>query len=185
MIGLKRGTVKLNSNSSGWSRAFAAEKNRILKASRGIILNIQHIGSTAVKGLLAKPIIDMTAGVHSMHEAKKLIEPLASLGYRFYKKFGAQILFAKGPDEKRTHYLHVMKYNGHKWRRDLRFRDYLRTHPARLKQYAQLKRKLASLYPKEREKYTAGKDEFIKQTIEFARAEARSIKNMKTRKTAG
>src|SRR3989344_4407959 len=134
MIGLKRGIVKLIPHKTSWSRSFEYEKKRILSKVGDIIIDIQHIGSTSISGIKAKPIIDMSAGITKFKDATKLIKPLHVLGYRFYRKFGQQILFAKGPNKKRTHYLHAMKFGGAKWRSDLLFRDYLRTHHSRARE---------------------------------------------------
>lgn len=168
MLGLKRGTVKLVPYHKRWTAAFEREKKRLLARAGGLIVEVRHIGSTAVPGMHAKPIIDMAAGVRNMKDAKKLIKPLAKMGYNFYKKFGQQILFAKGPDAKRTHYLHVMKWNGAKWKNDHLFREFLVSHPARAKAYAALKKKLAKRYPDDRERYTSGKKPFIKATLKLA-----------------
>ena len=168
MLGLKRGTVKLVPYHKGWSRAFEVERKKLKKKLGKAVIDIQHIGSTAMPGMHAKPIIDMTAGVKSLSAAKKFVKPLAGLGYHFYKTFGGHVLFAKGPDAKRTHYLHVMKYNGVKWKRDLLFRDYLRKHPSRAKVYSRTKQELAKRFPNDRGRYTAGKDSFIKDTLRRA-----------------
>ena len=173
MIGLKRGTVKLVPYDKKWSVAFEREKKRLMKSIGRYVVDIQHVGSTAVKELHAKPIIDMSAGVQTLDDVKKLIRPLSTLGYKFYKKFDKQVLFAKGPDAKRTHYLHVMRYKGSKWKSDLLFRDYLLSHPARVKEYADLKKRLAKRYPMDREKYTAGKYLFIETTKRMAKRQTR------------
>lgn len=169
MIGLKRGTVKLVPHDKKWNVAFEREKNKLMAKVGSIVVDIQHIGSTAIVGIYAKPIIDMSAGVRRLKDAKKLVKPLDKLGYHFYKKFDQQILFAKGADAKRTHYLHVMRYKGAKWKSDALFRDYLLAHPARATAYANLKKKLAKQYPTDREKYTAGKNLFIKTTLRLAK----------------
>ena len=172
MIGLKRGIVKLASHDKKWAVAFEREKKNLMKSIGRFVVDIQHVGSTAVKGIHAKPIIDMSAGLRKLSDAKKLLKPLAKLGYNFYRQFDQQTLFAKGPDAKRTHYLHVMRYKGAKWKSDALFRDYLLTHPARAKAYADLKKKLAKKYPADREKYTAGKNSFIKATLRLARGKS-------------
>jgi len=168
MIGLKRGTVKLLPHDKKWASTFEKEKERLLGNLGKYIVDIQHVGSTSVPGLDAKPIIDMAAGLKRFKDAKKLIKPLDKLGYHFYREFQKQILFAKGPDAKRTHYLHVMRYNGAKWKTDKLFREYLASHPKRAKQYASLKKQLAKQHPDDREKYSTGKDKFIKETIKLA-----------------
>lgn len=169
MIGLKRGTVQLHPHDTKWAGAFASEKKRILEAIGEFVVDIEHIGSTSVPGLDAKPIIDMSIGLKRFKDAKKLIKPLDEIGYHFYKNFQKQVLFVKGPDRKRTHYVHLMRYNGAKWKSDLLFRDFLLSHPKRVKGYGFLKRKLAKQFHNDREKYSAGKDIFIKRTIELAR----------------
>ena len=161
MIGLKRGTVKLVPHHKQWANAFEQEKKKLLARLGNVIINIEHVGSTAIPGIYAKPIIDMSIGVRRLKDAEKFIKPLDALGYHFYKKFQQQILFAKGPDKKRTHYLHAMRYNGAKWKSDLLFRDFLIKNPARAKAYNRLKQRLAKQYPNDREKYTAGKKSFI------------------------
>ena len=169
MIGLRRGKVRLFLHHPRWKYLFEIEKKRILKKAGAFIIDIQHIGSTAVPGLSAKPIIDMSIGVRRLKDAKELKSHLHALGYQFDRSFQHQLFFAKGPDSKRTHYLHVMRYKGAKWQNDKLFRDYLQTHLSRAKAYDVLKKKLARLYPEERQKYSDGKDAFIKRTIELAK----------------
>ena len=167
-IGLKRGEVRLSPHHKGWSKEFEREKARILKKIGDSVVDIQHIGSTSVPGLNAKPIIDMSAGVYRFKDAKKLVKALRELGYGFDRTFQHQLFFAKGSDKKRTHYLHIMRYEGTKWGNDRLFRDYLIKHPQRVKAYANLKAKLARMYPNERQKYSDGKDRFIKQHLRLA-----------------
>jgi len=169
MIGLKRDSVKLHPYEAKWSLEFEKEKERILKKVGDLVVDVQHIGSTSVPGLTAKPIIDLSVGVRRFKDARKLTPALRALGYGFDRKFQHQLFFAKGSDSKRTHYLHVMKYQGAKWNNDAFFRHYLRSHPARAKAYARLKIKLAKQYPSERQKYSNGKDVFIKETLQLGR----------------
>jgi GrpB-like predicted nucleotidyltransferase (UPF0157 family) len=168
MIGLKRRTVKLVPHDKQWHVAFEREKKVLLKNIGDAAIDIQHVGSTAIKGISAKPIIDISVGVNKLSDAKKLIKPLSRAGYHFYDTHRDRIFFAKGPERRRTHHLHVMRYNGIKWKSDLFFRDYLSAHPARAKAYANVKIKLAKQYPEDREKYTAGKDAFINATLKLA-----------------
>lgn len=171
MIGLKRGAVKLVSYDTRWVDEFEKEKQRLFQKIGHLVVDIQHIGSTSVPGLVAKPIIDMSAGVRRFKDASKLTRALRALGYTFDRKFQHQLFFAKGPDAKRTHYLHVMRYRGVKWNRDMLFRNYLRLHQARARAYEDLKIKLAERYPSERQKYSNGKNIFIKKTIRLASKE--------------
>lgn len=170
MLGLKRGTVKLRPYHKEWPVEFEKERQRLLAGLGSLLVDIQHIGSTSVPGLTAKPILDMSVGVRRFKDAKRLIKPLRELGYGFDRHFRYQLFFAKGPDAKRTHYLHVMRYNGSKWKSDALFREYLCNHPGRARAYATLKTKLAKQYPGERQKYSDGKDLFIKDTLRLAKA---------------
>ena len=171
MIGLKRGTVKLLPHNKKWKKLFAKEKAALENKLNGLVVDIQHIGSTSIFGIPAKPIIDMSLGLRKLRDAKKLIKPLATLGYEWRKGVSGpnQQLFVKGPEEKRTHYLHVMRYNGGVWRHDILFRDYLRKDPPRAKDYAVLKEKLAAQYADNRGTYTKKKAEFILETIKIAK----------------
>lgn len=169
MIGLKRGYVKLVPHHKEWQTEFEQEKARIIAKVGDSIVDVQHIGSTSIPGIKAKPIIDMSAGIRRFKDAQKLVKPLRALGYNFDRRFQNQMFFAKGPDVRRTHYLHVMRYQGAKWKSDKLFRDYLIAHSARAKAYTKLKIKLAKQYAKERQKYSDGKDTFIKETLRLAR----------------
>ena len=98
MIGLKRGIVQLASSHKQWTKEYKKEKSRIQKALGDHIVDIQHIGSTAVLELKAKPIIDILIGIKRLKDAKKLIKPMSRIGYKFHKQFGHQMFFAKGSD---------------------------------------------------------------------------------------
>lgn len=169
-IGLKRGTVKVVPYQRNWTTEFEKEKARITKACADKIVAVEHIGSTSVLGLVAKPIIDIAIGLRRLKDAKQLLPALKKLGYHFYKDFQRQRLFvAKGPDEKHTHYLHVMRYGGVKWSTDQLFRNYLRSHPNEVKCYSKLKEKLAKLHTNDRDAYSKEKDAFIKSIITKAK----------------
>jgi GrpB-like predicted nucleotidyltransferase (UPF0157 family) len=77
-----------------------------------------------------------------------------------------QELYVKGPEAKRTHYVHVTVFGGSYWKNDLLFRDFLRKNPERAKQYAELKKQLAKKYTDNRALYTENKEQFIKETLE-------------------
>ncbi len=169
MIGLKRGSVKLSPYNPKWAKEFEKERERILvKLESTYAVDVQHIGSTSVPGLTAKPLIDMSLGVRRFKDVEKLVKPLRELGYIFDRKFQHQRFFAKGPDSKRTHYLHVMRYDGVKWRNDRAFREYLIEHPKQVHAYSKLKMELAQKYPNDRQKYSDGKDKFIKHILKLA-----------------
>ena len=171
MIGLRRGIVKLSPHRTRWGKLFEKEKELLMDRLGDRVTDIQHIGSTAIPGIPAKPIIDMSLGLRTPNDAKKLIKPLADLGYAWRKTAGSsqRRLFVKGPEEKRTHYLHVMQYNNDAWKNDLLFRDYLRANPAYAQRYGELKTALARKYGDDRGMYTKGKASFIRIAIKLAR----------------
>lgn len=180
MIGLKRGTVKLVPHNPKWAELFEEEK-RLLKNTFGdTIIAIEHIGSTAIAGIPAKPIIDMNIGVESLGVARSMKEELEKLGYEHRpfvpghtkEELKWEELYVKGPETKRTHYAHVTVYGNNYWKTHLLFRDYLRENPARAQQYAQLKEELAQKYPEDRGTYTENKEPFVNKTLEMARKES-------------
>ncbi|HTY39864.1 MAG TPA: GrpB family protein [Candidatus Paceibacterota bacterium] len=170
-LGLRRGTVKLLSYRASWRARFEREQ-RILKKSLGAkALDIQHVGSTSIPGLSAKPIIDIALGVKNLKVARALRHPLEKLGYAFRPNAGGpyRLFFAKGPEARRTVYLHVLRHRGSEWYKRINFRDYLRTHSATRNQYAALKKTLAKKFADERPKYTAQKAAFIQKALRRAR----------------
>lgn len=169
ILGLKRGSVKLHPYHKQWAAEFEKEKQRLLNKLGDLVVDVQHIGSTSVPGLIAKPILDMSVGVKRFKDARKLEKSLRELGYSFDRTFQHQLFFAKGPDANRTHYLHVMRHKGAKWNNDALFRNYLVKHPHLIKEYAKLKTHLAKQYVQERQKYSDGKNAFIKDTIKMAK----------------
>ena len=167
MIGLQRGTVKLVPYSSEWKRLFV-EEERVLRASIGTyVMDIQHVGSTAIPGLEAKPIIDIAVAVRRLEDAEKCIEPLECLGYEYRpdEEHPRRFFFAKGDPSRRTHYVHVVEWNSDSWKRLLRFRDYLRQHKEAAREYANLKRELARKSQGNRAFYTPGKAEFVESVL--------------------
>ncbi len=179
MLGLKRGTVKLVPHNLKWAKLFEKEKEILKEVFGDTIIAIEHIGSTAVPGIPAKPIIDISIAIESLEIAKVMNEKFEKLGYQhrpFVPKHNnielqSQELFVKGPESRRTFYVHVTNYGSEKWKSDLLFRDYLRKYPKSAKEYAELKLKLAERYSQDRETYTKSKDSFIKSILEIAHKE--------------
>lgn len=172
MIGLKRGIVKLVPYNRQWKEIFKKEE-RILKKTLGKkASDIQHIGSTVIPGVPAKPIIDIAVAVPSLNVQKlEGITPLLKkVGYQYRKKEDKhQYLFVKGGEENRMYYLHMMKSDSKAWEDHILFRDYLRNHKKMAHEYAKLKRKLANKFPNDRGSYTAGKEKFINEVVEKAK----------------
>lgn len=150
---------------TGWPLRFAQERARLLSHFPGTFAAIEHIGSTSVPGLRAKPIIDVMAGVASMAEAIALTPALCGQGYTTSEAVNRTLTdrqwFMRWADGHRTHHLHVVVHQGPQWFRRLRFREVLRRDPAVAASYLALKERLAVLYADDRESYTAAKADFI------------------------
>jgi GrpB-like predicted nucleotidyltransferase (UPF0157 family) len=133
-------------------------------------LDIQHVGSTAIPGLGAKPIIDIMVAISELADVEKCIGPLATLGYEFRGEAGipGRLFFGKGSP--RTHNLHRVEGQGDFWRDLILFRDFLRTHPDEASRYYELKRRLAARFGADREAYAEGKTGFIESVLARARA---------------
>lgn len=170
-IGLKRGTVKIVAYDPNWQNEFEAEKRRLLEAFGDKILAIEHIGSTSIPKLAAKPIIDMVAAVASFDDLPEFIDGLQKLGYEYMpeRMFNDRKFFPKGSQENRTHHLNlVLQDDPEQWTKPIAFRDYLRTHEAERERYAKLKTKLAEQYADDRATYTKLKDDFFQSIIDEA-----------------
>ncbi len=168
-LGLERYTVALKPHDTRWAKLFEMERLR-LKSILGDEVDVQHIGSTAIPGLGAKPILDIGVGVEDFDAAFAFVEPLEALGYTFRGEQGIprRHYFVKGSPENRTHHLHMLERTNTEWRKLLFFRDYLCAHPEALGQYQKLKTQLAKQFPKDREAYTDGKYAFIQNILNHA-----------------
>ena len=164
--------VVLSPPDPAWPAKFADERQRLLDALPGRFIVIEHFGSTSVPGLLAKPVIDMLAGLAAFDEAESLIRPLIELGYHYPAAFNATLpdrrWLMRQRQGRRTHHLHLVSYGDTGWARELRFRDVLRSDPGIAAQYAQHKCELAAAHANDRERYTAAKGEFIKGVLRRA-----------------
>jgi GrpB-like predicted nucleotidyltransferase (UPF0157 family) len=132
---------------------------------------IHHVGSTAVPGLDAKPIIDILLGVDSLDASRGCIEALGALDYKYapYRPEEMHWLCKPSPS-RRTHHLHLVPSGSERYRQELAFRDALRANPATAREYAHLKRRLAAAHREDREAYTAAKGDFIAQVLAGRRA---------------
>lgn len=168
-LGLQRGTVEVVAYDPQWAEEFAHERQRLLDALGDRVMAVEHIGSTSVPGLAAKPIIDMALAVKTFDEVERMIQPLGQLGYEYMpeRMFADRKFFPKGPHENRTHHLNfVLLDDPVQWTQPLAFRDYLRTHPRERDEYAQLKHNLAAAHGDDRAEYTARKHAFIQAILQ-------------------
>lgn len=166
-----------------WKNEFEREQDKIRLALKGLDVHIEHIGSTAIKGLGSKPTIDMMAGVLSLtlvNENEQYIENLARIGYEYVFKpeFPERLFFRRGKWRAGTHHLHVYKYQGQQWNDQILFREYLKNHPDTRDQYYSLKKVLESQFKHDRVAYTSGKADFIREVIRKARQDTDLVEEL-------
>ncbi len=159
--------IKLSEYSSEWPSMFQEERNRLLELVGAYNFGrIEHVGSTAIEGLIAKPVIDIMFGIKSLEDARPAIEVLVKNGYCYFPYKGDVMhWFCKPSDEVRTHHLHLVPFQSPLWSERIKFRNALRESSELADQYAQLKIGLAKRYKKDREKYTSEKWSFIKRVL--------------------
>jgi GrpB-like predicted nucleotidyltransferase (UPF0157 family) len=172
LIGLERGVVRLAPYTEEWKRLFEDERSVLRAAIGQYVLDIQHVGSTSIPGMVAKPIIDIGIAVASFEEAKVCILPIEQLGYEYRGEHGIprRHYFIKG--DPRTHHVHINEIDSRDWENQVLFRDYLIQRPEFAEEYAALKAELAQRYPTDRDAYLDGKAFFINRVLELARSAA-------------
>ena len=152
-----------------WPQLYSEEKARILAVAGNYIDEIQHVGSTSVPGLGAKPIIDIMVGLRDLSLVEQCVQPLENLGYEYLGEYGIpERHYFRKPLANvgtRTHHIHVVVKRSDFWRRQILFRDYLRAHPEDARQYYLLKKGLAEKFGSDREGYTDAKTEFIESIL--------------------
>ncbi len=165
MLGLEQGIVRLVPYSPEWKLYFEREKAALQEKLGSHILDIQHIGSTSIPGMPAKPIIDIAIAVQDFELAKTCIPLVESLGYEYRGEFGIphRHYFVKG--NPRLYHIHMSEITSVEWQNTIRFRDYLYSHPGTAQEYADLKQQLALKYPQDREAYLEGKTEFVRGVL--------------------
>ena len=171
MLGLPDGTVKLVPHSSEWQLHFETEKARLQESIGAYVVDIQHIGSTAIPGIKAKPIIDMMAGLRKPNLWQACVAPLRAMGYEPYTgpvDLPDWHLFIKNQNGRKTHHVHLVPWNGDFWTSRMLFREYLLRHPEVAEKYEELKLRLAKQYPNNRAAYTHDKGDFVRTITELA-----------------
>lgn len=145
-----------------WPNTFEALRAPVWAAVRDIAISVQHVGSTAVPGLAAKPIIDMDVIVASSEKMSEAIQRLAVLGYDHRGNLGIEDREAfKSPQELPAHHLYVCLQGSTALANHLALRDFLRRDPVSVAQYSRIKRQLAARFPEDIDSYIVGKTEFI------------------------
>jgi GrpB-like predicted nucleotidyltransferase (UPF0157 family) len=160
--------VELVEYDPSWAQLFEHEREPLSAVFDGRVVAIEHIGSTSVPGLCAKPIIDVLVGLRELELSEEQISAMAALGYEYMGEHGlpGRLFFRKEP---RTHHVHVVEYGGEHWQRQLTFRDALRNDAEERRRYEAFKRRLAA-EGHSREAYTELKTPFIREVEARARA---------------
>ena len=165
--------VELSAYSPMWPAVFEIERDRLTHVFGADAVVIEHIGSTAVPGLGAKPIIDVLLGAPTLDIIERKIPELVAGGYRYVPEFEKSIperrYFVKVHGQPGHFHLHAVVYASSFWKRHLAFRDALRADTALADDYWKLKRRLAARFPNDRGAYTDAKSEFIRTVIEATR----------------
>jgi GrpB-like predicted nucleotidyltransferase (UPF0157 family) len=160
--------VELVDHDPSWAELFAREAAELSSIFDGAAVGVEHIGSTSVPDLCAKPVVDILVGLRELRLTKDQIAAMKGRGYAYLGEHGlpGRLFFRKEP---RTHHVHVVEHGGEHWERQLTFRDTLRSDAEERKRYDEFKRRLAAEgHP--REVYTELKTPFIREVEARARA---------------
>lgn len=170
-LGLQRGTVRLEAYNPEWRELFETDKLALKEVLGDKFIATAHVGSTAIPGMKAKPILDLMLAIPDLENWEWVKEPLEKLGYEFrrdFRKEQGHILFVKGLEENRTHYLKIAEPNSDFWSEHILFRDYLINNAQYREEYQNLKEKLFDEHAGNREPYTKGKEEFVRKILKLA-----------------
>ena len=178
-LGLKRSMVALEQHDVLWEENAHQTVAMLRDILGGAAIDIQHIGSTSIKRICSKPIIDLVIGVRDFDDILALTDELEESGviYRGQDHPG-QHLFVMGDFEAdtRTHHIHVVLHGGTEWENYVNFRDYLNAHEDKALEYDALKRSLLEDFADDRGKYTSGKhtliDRFLAEAKEWRKSRA-------------
>jgi len=160
-----------------WPEHFASEASRLRAAMGSLALRIEHVGSTSVPGLSAKPVIDIQISVATLEGLEVYIAPLAAVGYShvpFADVDRVYPFFRKPAEWPSTHHIHLCVIGSEYERRHLAFRDYLRNHPQIANEYVALKQNLAAAHvgatAESRERYSLAKTAFVTSVLQRAQS---------------
>ena len=174
LLGLKRRELRVSPYWEEWKNLFEIEKRDIEKAIGNYIEDIQHVGSTSIPGMSAKPILDIAIAVKDFEEARICIKPLCDMEYTFRGENGIprRHYFLKG--EPCTHHIHMLEKDNEEWEKLILFRDYLRSNQNIAEEYKELKRNLLQRLRGDRKAYQAAKADFVEAVIRKSRLITRS-----------
>lgn len=171
MFGLNREEIKLVEYNQYWEKLFQKEKEVLEKTLQPGLIEIEHVGSTAIKGIKAKPVIGIMAGLNSINSWQKHEKKLREVGYEFEAdnlEEKDHILFIKTNKEGKILFnLKLTEHNSRSWNNNIFFRDFLTKNKEKAQEYETLKISLFKKYKKDKEKYNHGKDSFVKEILKL------------------
>ena len=171
MIGQYKRSFELVPYHNGWNDHFEREADLLKSILDEKVIQIEHIGSTSIPGMFAKPIIDIVVAVPLLKRSSDLILGLDNIGY-VYKPFDTileRMFFSKeSPPEYRTHHLNLAKLETKFWKNQILFRDYLKENDQFAKEYIQLKNRFAEYYSRTNHVDLEWKSDFVAKIIEMA-----------------
>jgi GrpB-like predicted nucleotidyltransferase (UPF0157 family) len=172
--------VQVVAYDAAWPDLFERIRAYVWPAVREIARSVEHVGSTAVPGLSAKPVIDACIVVDSREDVPACIERLETIGYRHKGNLGVpdREAFSR-PEELPRHHLYLSPCDSLSLRNHLGLRDYLRSHPVAAQQYGELKASLARRFPEDIDSYIMGKTEFILRILQDIGLTEREITEMR------
>lgn len=176
MLGQHKTDINVIPYQSHWKFLFEREADLLRSTLGDKALRIEHIGSTSIPGMVAKPIIDIMVAVKSLKEAEELIPVLESNGYEYRTPDTVleRMFFVKESSPMyRTHHLNLTQRDSGFWENQLTFRDYLRVHAEIASEYGDLKKRLAETYAHTHQLDPDGKTEFVSRVLKLAQKEER------------
>jgi GrpB-like predicted nucleotidyltransferase (UPF0157 family) len=164
-------TVILTPYSPDWPTQFRTIREELLSVFTSMVITIEHIGSTSVPGLAAKPVIDVLLGARSLVDIESKIKPLSEIGYSYVSKYEREIptrrYFVKAQATSLRIHLHAVELNSRLWQEHLAFRDRLRADVDLCAQYQSMKLRLAEEFADDKSAYTDAKGPFIQSVLEM------------------
>lgn len=165
MEGVERYKVRLLPHNEKWNDEFSQVRSQIEAVWSDNVRDIQHVGSTAIHNIPAKPVLDIAVRLNSIQNMD--IDALKQLGYDYCgprcDRSTYHLYVLRDENQISLRHIHCYDVSDHEFFQLIGFRDYLNSHPDGAKQYSELKKKLADLYPEDRAAYTKGKEDFIRK----------------------
>ncbi|HEX7976470.1 MAG TPA: GrpB family protein [Anaerolineales bacterium] len=154
-----------------WVESYRKEAHKLATILGSEVTGIYHAGSTSIRGIKAKPVVDILVAVRDIQKIDGYDTRMTEAGYEAIGELGisGRRFFTKTQDDTRTHNIHIFQYDHPEVEQMLNFRDYLRTFSAEAQRYSRLKEELSAVFPEDIDAYTAGKSSFIREVIRKAK----------------